>query len=415
MTVTEKTYPSEKGEVRFIRIENESGAYVILSSFGAGVVEVGVPDREGKIGNVALRYADPLSYIYDGPNMGKIPGRYANRIAEGKVRIAGKDYQLGVNLPPHHLHGGKDGFSNRNWDAEIFENGVRFIYTSPAGEENYPGTLKVTATYRWSEDNRLSLDIFAETDAETVVNLTNHTYWNLEGADAGTALHHELRMKAHGWLPTDKTQIPLGEVAPVAGTPMDFTEWKEVGRDIKVNLTNHTYWNLEGADAGTALHHELRMKAHGWLPTDKTQIPLGEVAPVAGTPMDFTEWKEVGRDIKEDFEPLKIGKGYDHCWAIDEWQPGKMIEDAVELRDSKSGRVMTISSDQPGVQVYTGNWLKGSPENCSGRGYEDYDGIAIEMQGFPDAPNQAQFPSQRLLPGESYNRNIMFSFSVMGV
>lgn len=350
MTVTEKTYPSEKGEVRFIRIENESGAYVILSSFGAGVVEVGVPDREGKIGNVALRYADPLSYIYDGPNMGKIPGRYANRIAEGKVRIAGKDYQLGVNLPPHHLHGGKDGFSNRNWDAEIFENGVRFIYTSPAGEENYPGTLKVTATYRWSEDNRLSLDIFAETDAETVV-----------------------------------------------------------------NLTNHTYWNLEGADAGTALHHELRMKAHGWLPTDKTQIPLGEVAPVAGTPMDFTEWKEVGRDIKEDFEPLKIGKGYDHCWAIDEWQPGKMIEDAVELRDSKSGRVMTISSDQPGVQVYTGNWLKGSPENCSGRGYEDYDGIAIEMQGFPDAPNQAQFPSQRLLPGESYNRNIMFSFSVMGV
>ncbi|MDE6256623.1 MAG: galactose mutarotase, partial [Muribaculaceae bacterium] len=348
MTVSEKRYPSEKGNISLIRIENETGAYVVLSSFGAGVVEVGVPDRNGKIENVALRYADPKDYLYDGPHMGKIPGRYANRIAEGRINVDGKEYQLDVNLPPHHLHGGKEGFSNRNWETELFENGVRFTYFSPDGEENYPGGMKVTATYRWSEDNRLSLDLHAETDAETVV-----------------------------------------------------------------NLTNHTYWNLEGADAGTALHHEMRMKAHGWLPTDKTQIPSGEIAPVAGTPMDFTEWKEVGRDIKEDFEALKIGKGYDHCWVIDEWEPGKMIEDAIELRDNKSGRLLTISSDQPGVQVYTGNWLKGSPDNCSGRGYEDYDGIAIEMQGFPDAPNQPQFPTQTLCPGESYDRSILFSFSVI--
>ncbi|MDE6028597.1 MAG: galactose mutarotase [Muribaculaceae bacterium] len=348
MTVREKSFPSERGEIRIIRIENAAGGYVVLSSYGAGVLEVGVPDRYGKIGNVALRYANPDDYIYDGPNMGKIPGRYANRIAEGKLNIAGKDYQLDVNLPPHHLHGGKDGFSNRTWEAEIFENGVQFSYVSADGEENYPGTLKVTATYRWSEDNCLSLDIHAETDAETVV-----------------------------------------------------------------NLTNHTYWNLRGADSGTALNHELRMKAHGWLPTDKTQIPLGEIAPVAGTPMDFTEWKEIGRDINEDFEALKIGKGYDHCWAIDEWEPGKMIEDAVELYDPESGRLMRISSDQPGVQVYTGNWLKGSAPNCSGRGYEDYDGVAIEMQGFPDAPNQPQFPTQTLRPGESYDRSIMFSFSIM--
>ncbi|MDE7441573.1 MAG: galactose mutarotase [Muribaculaceae bacterium] len=347
MTVEEHSYPSEKGAIKLIRIENASGAYVMLSSFGAGIVEVGVPDRKGKIENVVLRYADPGAYIYDGPCMGKIPGRYANRIAEGKIKVAGREYQLDCNLPPHHLHGGKDGFSNRNWDAEIFENGVRFSYTSADGEEAYPGNLKVTATYRWSDDNRLSLDIHAESDGETVV-----------------------------------------------------------------NLTNHTYWNLEGADAGTALHHEMKMKASGWLPTDKTQIPLGEIAPVKGTPMDFTEWKELGKDINEDFEALKIGKGYDHCWAIDGWEEGKLIEDAVELRDNKSGRVMKISSDQPGVQVYTGNWLKGSAENCSGRGYEDYDGVAIEMQGFPDAPNQPQFPSQTLRKGESYDRNITFSFSV---
>lgn len=347
MTVSEKRYPSQKGDIIFVKIENKSGAYVILSSYGAGVIEVGVPDRNGNISNVALRYADPASYIYDGPNMGKIPGRYANRIAEGKLKIGGKEYQLDINLAPHHLHGGKDGFANRNWDAEIFENGVKFSYISADGEENYPGTLRVTATYRWSEDNRLSLDIQAVTDAETVV-----------------------------------------------------------------NLTNHTYWNLEGADAGTALHHELRMKAHGWLPTDRTQIPLGEIAPVAGTPMDFTEWKELGKDIKNDYEPLKIGKGYDHCWVIDGWKPGELIDDVVALRDEKSGRMMTISSNQPGVQIYTGNWLSGSPKNCSGSDYKDYDGVAIEMQGIPDAPNQPQFPSQTLRPGETYNCNIMFSFSV---
>ena len=178
-----------------------------------------------------------------------------------------------------------------------------------------------------------------------------------------------------------------------------------------VNLTNHTYWNLAGAEAGCALSHELRMKAHEWLPTDKTQIPLGHKEPVAGTPMDFTTWRQIGSRIKENYEPLKIGKGYDHCWAIDDWQPGKMIENAVEMRDEKSGRLLTISSDQPGVQIYSGNWLKGSPLSGEGREFEDYDGIAIEMQGFPDAPNQPGFPSQSLKPGEVYERRIIFSFS----
>ena len=346
MTVREEAFSSDKGEIKLIKIENKEGAYVILSSYGAGVVAVAVPDRNGKIENVALRYQNPLDYIYDGPNMGKTPGRYANRVAKGKLVVAGKEYQLDCNLPPHHLHGGKDGFSNRNWETEIFENGVRFTLISENGDENYPGELKATVTYRWSEDNELSIDMEAVADAETVVNLTNHTYWNLDGADSGTALHHELKMKASGWLPTDSTQIPTGEIDPVSGTPMDFMEWKEVGKDIRA-----------------------------------------------------------------DFEPLKIGKGYDHCWTIDGWEPGVIQKDVVKLRSSKSGRVLSISSDQPGVQVYTGNWLKGSPANCSGKGYEDYDGVAIEMQGFPDAPNQPSFPSQTLKPGERYSRHILYRFS----
>lgn len=346
MKILETSLPSSKGEIKIFRLENSSGAFVELSSFGAGVLAVGVPDRNGVIENVALRYKDPLDYIYDGPNMGKIPGRFANRIAEGKLKIGEKDYQLGINLPPHHLHGGKEGFSNRNWEAEIIEDGVRFSYLSPDGEENYPGNLKVTATYRWNDKNELSLDLHAESDKETVV-----------------------------------------------------------------NLTNHTYWNLAGAEAGCALSQELRMKGHEWLPTDNTQIPLGTKEPVAGTPMDFTTWKRIDSRIMEDYEPLKIGKGYDHCWAIDGWQPGKMIKNAVEMREEKSGRLLTISSDQPGVQIYSGNWLKGSPLSGAGREFEDYDGIAIEMQGFPDAPNQPGFPSQTLLPGDLYERRIVFAFS----
>ncbi len=347
MNLSEKIYPSSKGDIRLIRIENESGAYVVLSSLGAGIVEVGVPDREGRIGNVALRYANPADYLYDGPNMGKTCGRYANRIAEGRLHIAGKDYRLGLNLPPHHLHGGKDGFANKNWEAEILESGVRFSCLSPDGEEHYPGTLKATVTYRWSETNRLTIDFHAETDRETVVNLTNHTYWNLRGADSGEALTHELRMKASRWLPTGPTQIPTGELAPVAGTPMDFLEWKALGKEF-------------GAD----------------------------------------------------YEPFRIGKYYDHCWAIDGFAAGVMVEDAVELRDPASGRTLRISTDQPGIQVYTGNWLAGSASNMSGRGYEDYEGVAIEMQGFPDAPNQPGFPSQTLRPGENYDRKIILDFGV---
>lgn len=346
MEVTKTLHPSPKGEIVWYELTNARGATVVLSSLGAGIVEVRVPDRDGKIENIALSYETAADYIADGPCLGKCPGRYANRIGDGRFAIGCEVYQLALNAGgTDALHGGPEGFQNQNWEAEEIPGGVRFTYISADGEEHYPGKMTVTATYHWSDDNVLTLDIHAETDKDTVVNITNHAYWNLEGADCGSIFDHELKINASKWLPTSARQIPTGEFADVAGTPMDFREAKAIGKDIKA-----------------------------------------------------------------DFEALKIGKGYDHCWVLDEWEPGKMMENAVELRSAKSGRVLKVSSDQPGVQIYTGNWLAGSPKNRSGRSYEDYDGVAIEMQGLPDAPNKPQFPSQLLKAGESYDRKIQFRF-----
>lgn len=346
MKVTRITHPSPKGEIEVYRLDNERGGIVEVSSLGAGIRAVEVPDRDGKTANVALGYADPADYIADGPCMGKTPGRYANRIARGHLQIGCDVYQLDCNNGPNALHGGPDGFQNRNWVGEEIPGGVRFSLISPDGDEHYPGTLTATVEYRWSDDNTLDIRLTATTDRTTVVNLTNHTYWNLRGADSGSVLGHVMKMQASRYLPTDETLIPTGELAPVAGTPMDFTEARELGRDIEA-----------------------------------------------------------------DFPALRFGKGYDACWAIDGWEPGRFAREAVRISDPVSGRVLTVGTDQPGVQVYTGNWLEGSPLNRDGRTYHDYEGVAVEAQGFPDAPNHPAFPSQLLKPGETYSRTIRFAFT----
>lgn len=217
-------------------------------------------------------------------------------------------------------------------------------YVSADGEEGYPGELKVTATYRWTDANELSLDLRAVTDSDTVINLTNHTYFNLSGHDSGSVLDHEL------WLAASR-----------------------------------------------------------YLPTDDTLIPTGELADVTGTPMDFTSAKPLGRDIKADFPALNYGKGYDNCFVID--GADGTLRDVARLTDHVSGRTMTVATTQPGVQVYTGNWLAGSPINKSGRSYNDYEGVAIECQALPDAPNKPQFPSAVLRPGEEYHHIIVFRFN----
>ena len=346
--LTISTSPSPLGDITLARFTNAGGASVVLSTLGAGIVEVNVPDSTGKLADVVLGYADPADYIADGPCAGKVPGRYANRIAGGHLVVDGKEYSLPVNNGPNHLHGGPDGFQNKLWSlVSADSNSVTMRYTAADGEAGYPGKLTVCATYRWSDACELELTLRAETDAPTVVNLTNHAYWNLSGHSAGSALDHTLMLAASRYLPTDSTLIPEGVLVPVEGSPMDFTSAK-------------------------ALRH----------------------------------------DIKTEFPALIYGKGYDNCWAVDDYTSGKLRTVAV-LTDPASGRRLTVDSDQPGVQVYTGNWLAGSPVNKAGRPYEDYDGVAIECQDFPDAPNRKTFPNTFLRPGEEYLRRINFKFSTI--
>lgn len=336
---------SEAGDITLIRLVNDHGAWVELSTLGAGIVGLGVPDKQGNIENVALCYANPADYLNDGPCMGKIPGRYANRIAKGHFSIDGKEYSLAVNNGPNALHGGPTGFQNRIWEYSELPNGVRFTYRSTDGEEGYPGNVEVKADYIWTENDILDLYLRAVTDAPTVINLTNHCYWNLRGATSGSVLGHELRLNASRWLPTDDTLIPTGELAAVEGTPMDFRAAKPLGRDI---------------DA--------------------------------------------------DFPALRYGKGYDNCWAIDAWRPNHLSV-AAELHDPLSGRTLTVATTQPGIQVYTGNWLTGSPLAPNNHAYQDYAGVALECQNFPDAPNHPAFPTALLTPAAPYDHHIRFRFS----
>ena len=333
-------------EISLYTLVNAGGAFVRLCDVGAGIVSIGVPDREGKIADVVLGYGDPLDYFADGPCAGKVPGRYANRIAGGRFSLDGKEYTLPVNNGPNHLHGGPEGFQNRVWESRIAGDAVEFLYYSEDGEAGYPGALKAVAHYEWSDDNTLKLTLTAQADAPTVVNLTNHAYFNLNGEGNGNILGHELKLNASEYLPTDETLIPTGSVDPVAGTPMDF-----------VNA------------------------------------------------------KPIGRDIQADFPALKFGKGYDNCWLIDGALPGQ-LSPCAELYAPESGRVMGVLTTQPAVQVYTGNWLAGSPKGKCGRSYFDYDGVAIECQHCPDSPNRPEFPTTVLRPGEVYKEAIIWAFSV---
>lgn len=346
MKITQCVAASERGEIAIYTLTNAAGASVKLSALGAGILSVVVPDREGNMADVALGYADAAQYISDGPCMGKIPGRYANRIAGGKFTLDGVDYQLEINNGPNALHGGSEGFYNKIWDSEATAQGVAFTLVSTDGDAGYPGTLTVKAEYTWNDDCELRLCISATTDRKTVINLTNHTYFNLRGEASGSVLDEQLLLNCSKYLVTDE------------------------------NLT-----------------------------------PTGEMAPVAGTPMDFTKAKTLGEDIRKPFPALVFGKGYDNCFVIDGYKKGEMALAAV-LTDEVSGRTLEVLTTQPAVQIYTGNWLMDCPATKSGnRTYFDYDGVAIECQGMPDAPNHANFPSQVLDKGEQYAQSIVFRFS----
>ena len=334
-------------EIILYTIQNGSGAFVRLSSVGAGIVSIAVPDKDGKLADVVLGYPDAASYFADGPCAGKCPGRYANRIAKGKFTLDGVEYTLPINNGPNHLHGGPQGFQNQVWDSRIAEDSVEFMYFAEDGEAGYPGNVKVVARYEWGDDNALKLYLTARSDQATVI-----------------------------------------------------------------NLTNHAYFNLNGEGNGDILGHELKLNASVYLPTDETLIPLGEPDPVAGTPMDFQEFKKIGAEIKDDFPALKYGKGYDNCWMINGYEPGQ-LQSAAKLYSPQSGRLLEVLTTQPAVQVYTGNWLAGCPMGKCGRSYFDYEGVAIECQHCPDSPNKPEYPTTVLRPEDTFEEAIIWQFSVV--
>ena len=346
MTIKRKLWSrtEDRKAVYKYTITNASGASVVLGSIGAAIVSVNVPDRDGKLADVVIGYGKAESYFADGPCAGKCPGRFANRIAKGHFTLDGVEYNLPINNGPNHLHGGPEGCQNKVWESRKHKGGVEFMYYFEDGEMGYPGNVKVIARYEWSEDNELRLTFTARSDRKTVVNFTNHAYFNLNGG-------------------------------------------------------------------GSALRHFLKLNASEYLPTDSTLIPVGAPELVAGTPMDFTRSKTLGRDIKKDFPALNYGKGYDACWCIDNYMPGQ-IQEAAELYSNSTGRTLKVYTTQPGIQVYTGNWLEGAPVGKRGRIYHDYCAVALECQHFPDSPNHPDYPSTVLKPGKVYKEAIIFAFGV---
>jgi len=324
-------------------LTNSKGASAVLCNIGAGIVGINVPDRNGKLGDVVLGYGKAESYIKEGPCLGKCPGRFANRIAAGKFELGGKAYSVPVNCGPNHLHGGPEGFANQIWESRKHKGGVEFKYTSKDGEMGYPGNLVAVVRYEWTEDNELRISFTAKTDSLTVVNLTNHAYFNL---------------------------------------------------NCKGNI----------------LRHYLKLNASEYLPTDDSLIPLGEPGNVAGTPMDFLNAKTLGRDIRKDFPALNYGNGYDACWCVDGYMKGQ-IQEVAELSSKVSGRVMKVYSTQPGIQVYTGDYLAGCPAGKKGRIYGNNAGVALECQHFPDSPNQPGYPTTVLKPGKIFHEASIYAFS----
>lgn len=234
MTITKSEFgrTAQNELISFYRIENSFGASVTVCDYGCRIISICVPDRNGELTDVCLGYADCEQYLSDNASMGAVAGRCANRIAGGRFTLNDITYQLACNDGDNHLHGGPTGFGQRIWNTTIKDNKVIFSRISPDGEEGYPGNLKISVTYSWSEDNELSILYEATSDADTILSLTNHAYFNLNGPDSGTVLDHELRVDADSMINISKTSIPLGGIAPVDGTPFDFRHFKEIGQEI---------------------------------------------------------------------------------------------------------------------------------------------------------------------------------------
>ncbi|HME00063.1 MAG TPA: aldose epimerase family protein [Terriglobia bacterium] len=328
-------------------LTNKNGVQVGIINYGGRVVSIRVPDRQGQMADVVLGFDNGDGYLGANPYFGAIVGRYANRIAKGRFTLDGVDYKLAQNDGPNSLHGGVKGFDKVLWKtAELAKqnSALELTYLSKDGEEGYPGNLSVKVTYTLSDDNELWIDYRATTDKDTVLNLSNHSYFNLAGEGNGEILQHQMMIAASRFTPVDATLIPTGELRNVEGTPFDFRQ------------------------------------------------------PTA-----------VGARIDNDDEQLKLGRGYDHNFVLD--RKGSGLTLAARVVEPKSGRVLEVKTNQPGIQFYTGNFLDGTIHGKGGKVYGHRFAFCLETQHFPDSPNHSGFPSTELKPGETYHQITVFQFS----
>ena len=329
-------------KVSLYTLTNKNGVQVKISNYGGTVTSWIVPDKNGKMGNILLGFDSLSGYLAKPPYFGALIGRYGNRIANGKFKIDTATYTLAPNNGKNHLHGGNKGFDKVVWDASITTDSVPELilhYLSKDGEEGYPGNLNVTVKYTLTDDDELIIEYNADTDKPTVINLTQHNYYNLTGDHANTILGHTLMIYADNYTPVDSTLIPTGEIKPVKGTPFDFTKATKIGAGID-----------------------------------------------------------------------SVKGGYDHNWVLN--KKGNSLELVATLSDDVSGRKMDVYTTEPGLQFYSGNFLDGTINGSDGKPFSLHTGLCLETQHFPNSPNQANFPSTLLKPGEKYHTITKYKISV---
>jgi aldose 1-epimerase len=341
--------PDGRAVTRFT-LSNRNGTSVEILDYGGIVTSLRVADRDGRHDNVVLGCGSLEDYCADRAFFGALIGRYANRIAHGGFSLDGTHYRLACNDPPHALHGGPQGYNRALWRAEAVEHAdgpvLALHHVSPDGDAGYPGTLTIEVHYALGADDALRIDYTAATDRPTIVNLTNHSYFNLAGEGSGDVYGHELMIAADAFTPVDATLIPSGEIGPVAGTPFDFRD---------------------------------------------------------ATP--------IGKNIRAGDEQIFRGRGFDHNFVLRPAAAGA-LRPAAWVRDPRTGRVLEVSTTEPGLQLYSGNFLDGTRPGTAGRAYRQGDGLCLETQHFPDSPHRSEFPDTVLRPGQTFRSTTVYRFRI---